>query len=230
MKNQYFDVKFSKETGAITKITPVGDPYEINFIKEGGSFLEPHSYVLTDFSGEEDRTSADYEKNGVRINCRYHFEGERIVCEMVLKNTNSFPVYFDGREGLALSAHINDKYDSSEVCMTNRAHAHIFTGLHSTYINAERMGDFGKNLGIVFTKGSFSSYSQKDVKSNDRGYFSLHVTPFVLKGGEIYEIACEIFTHSGKEEFAEKSENYLSCLRVVSPEGFSFVQGETVSF
>lgn len=230
MKSQYFDVKFSKETGAITKITPVGDPYKINFIKEGGSFLEPHSYILTNFSEEEDQVSADYEKNDVRINCRYHFEGERIVCEMVLKNTNSFPVYFDGREGLVLSAHINDKYDSSEVCMTNRVHAHIFTGLHSTYINAERMGDFGKNLGIVFTKGSFSSYSQKGVKSNDRGYFFLHVTPFVLKGGEIYEIACEIFTHSGKEEFAEKSGNYTSCLRVVSPEGFSFVQGETVSF
>lgn len=230
MRNQYFDVKFSKETGAITMITPISDLYRMNFIKEGGSFLELHSYILTGFSEEKNRVLAEYEKNGIVINCRYNFEGEKIVCEMVLKNTNPFPVYFDGRDELMLSANINDKYDSSEICMTNRAHAHIFTGIHSTYINAERMGDCGKNLGIVFTKGSFSSYSQKKVKSNDRGYFFLHVTPFVLKTSEIYEIACEIFTHDGKKEFAEKSGNYPSCLRVGAPEGFCFVQGKMVSF
>ena len=230
MKNKYFEVEFRKENGAMIRITPVGDPYGMNFIKEGGSFGEPRFYPLTDFAEDEETASARYEKNGCQIQCRYHFEDDRIVCHMTLKNVNRFPVYLDGRARLSLSADINDRYDSSDICVTNRAHAHIFPGLDSAYINGERMGDYGENLGIVFTEGSVSSYSQEQVKSNDRGYFSLNVTPVVLKSQETYEIFYEIFTHTGKKDFLEKRKAYASQLTVNAPEGFTFVQGDTVSF
>ena len=230
MRNKYFEVNFSSENGGITGISPVDDAYGMNFIKEGGSFGEPRSFTMKNFFADVDMAVVNYEKNGVSIQSSYRFEENRVVCDMRLQNTNSFPVYFDERERLVLSANINDRYDSSDICIMNRAHAHIFAGLDSTYINAERMGNSGKSLGIVFTRGSFSSYSQENVKSNDRGYLYLNAEPFELKGGESYGISYEFFTHSGKGDLSEKLRDYTSQLHVISPGGFSFVQGDTIAF
>lgn len=113
MRNKYFEVNFRSENGGITGISPVDDAYGMNFIKEGGSFGELRSFTMKNFFADVDMAVVNYEKNGMSIQCSYRFEENRVVCDMRLQNTNSFPVYFDERDRLVLSANINDRYDSS---------------------------------------------------------------------------------------------------------------------
>jgi hypothetical protein len=71
--------------------------------------------------------------------------------------------YYSEYGNFAIEVPFNDRYTFAEECMTSRCNTHIWCGHTSTYVNALKMGDSDKNLGLVVTEGSFGSYSVRDV-------------------------------------------------------------------
>lgn len=226
MNNSVFNVTFDEKSGGIQKLSFIGDEYGMNFCKDGRTMSVLRGFRSESFEQSEDKATAFSSFLGVAATTRYYFEDDRFVVSTVLNNTNAYPVYF--REGdIVLEMPLNDAYESSEICLRERCHAHIWTGFDHTYLCAERMGNSEYNLGIIFQKGSFSSYSQEECEHCTRGYFSLNASPFVLKAKEKYEIKYTFFAHKGGEDFfvqAKKTDGYIN---VSSDVGYTLNAGET---
>ena len=217
MKNDFFDIKFDKNTGLIYSLKLCGDENDAEFIKEGKGLAElkfgPRScfgdfftFDLENLEEKESRAFAKFrlkrssDENGLTADIRYNLDGEKLKVTLTFKNENDFPFYFkDGDISFYLP--FFDKYDDSETCITKRMHAHLNVCGENSFILLERMGESEFNAGLVFLKGNVSSYSQEEVKSNDRGYFLMNVGAFALSEGEIYEISFVLFPFKDRKDF-----------------------------
>lgn len=225
MKNTVFNVAFDEISGGIQKLSFINDEFGMNFCKSGRSMSVPRGFRQELFEQSENEALSRGTFSGVSATTRYCFENDNIVVDTVLENENAYPVYF--REGdIVLEMPLNDAYESSETCLKERCHAHVWTGLNNTYICAERMGNSEYNLGILFQKGSFSSYTQEECKHCTRGYFSLNASPFVLKAKEKYEIKYTLFAHEGGEDFFAQAKKLDGYVRITSPAGYTLTAGE----
>ena len=124
-----------------------------------------------------------------------------------ITNTGSKP-YFSSLSSIGIRFPLEDRYDSSEVCMKARCNTHIFCGQNVSCICALRMGGAAPHLGMVLTAGSLSGYSverNSDNSSNDRGCFILHPTPMELLPGETATLRWRIFPHDGWANFMDKA-------------------------
>ena len=109
-------------------------------------------------------------------------------------NTTEFDI-FTKLGDISIYTTFNDDYESADVCLSNKCHAHIWCGGTVSYIMGLRMGGEGPHLGLLLTKGSLKSYSvERDLSliSNDRGDFLLHVEPLALAPGEFYIVEWEL--------------------------------------
>ncbi|MDL2301197.1 hypothetical protein LJC58_02460 [Lachnospiraceae bacterium OttesenSCG-928-D06] len=112
---------------------------------------------------------------------------------------------------IAIYAPFSDDYEDSEVCLTNRCHAHVWCGLNVSYILGLRMGGESPHMGLSLLKGSLSSYSiEKDENTgaNARGDIMLHPTGFSLEPGERYELEWVLFWHEGEWDFYRKLKEF----------------------
>jgi hypothetical protein len=142
-------------------------------------------------------------------------------------NETAFPL-FTLTEDIGIYTPFNDNYQESAVCMTNRCHAHLWTGGTSSYVMCLRMGGETPHLGLVLTKGNLAAYSvERDLglQSNDRGDFILHPAPFELAAGESAVLEWELFWHDGKDDFYRRLKAYPSYIEVKA-EHFVFFEGE----
>jgi len=145
-------------------------------------------------------------------------------------NTTEFDI-FTKIGDISIYTTFNDDYESADVCMTNKCHAHIWCGGMVSYIMGLRMGGEGPHLGLLLTKGSLKSYSvERDLSliSNDRGDFLLHVAPLALAPGESYIIEWELFWHEGKEDFYKKLETYPNYLNIKA-ENYTVFENEEIN-
>ncbi len=245
MKNNFFEILFDEKSGGVCKIARSDDKDSANFVRDGeplGVFSvesdreyhfykfmqEKRVFELTGFYEKENSAIATYLTNGIQIETQYTLLGDKFTVKSIITNKNACPVYFN--EGsITLSMPINDRYDSSEICAHGRMNAHIFAGLNSAYINAERMALSDKHLGVVFTEGSIASYSQLGVKSNDRGILLLNLSSFHLNPEEKYTLSYEIFPHEGKDSFKKRLKEYSSYLSVEAS-SLTVKKGDTVDF
>lgn len=143
---------------------------------------------------------------------------EQLDTEIVITNMTDAPV-MTSRTAIGIQLPLEDRYDSSAVCMLNRCHAHVFCGHEISYVCALRMGGAAPHLGLVLTEGSLCGYSiQRDLKriSNDRGCFILHPSPAEILPGDSLRIAWTIFPHEGKEDFFRKVSLYRPFVRVTA--------------
>jgi hypothetical protein len=123
----------------------------------------------------------------------------------------------------------NDDYESADVCMVKKCHAHIWCGGEVSYIMGLRMGGEAPHLGLILTKGSLKSYSvERDLSliSNDRGDFLVHVAPFELAPGESYTIEWELFWHEGKKDFYNQLLTYPNYIHIQAENYTLFEQEE----
>lgn len=100
-------------------------------------------------------------------------EGDCIDTEIRLKNISG-KLYFSDNDSIGIAFPLQDRYESSEVCLTSRCHTHLFCGGEVSYIMALRMGGEAPHLGMVLTEGALAAYSvERDTqkRSNDRGCF-----------------------------------------------------------
>ena len=229
MKNNIFDVKFNCESGGITSLRLVDDTEHMNFCCEGRDLFQIRGFQLESFEESGNKAVAVSCFQNVSATTVYELKEDSITVCTVFKNNNTYPVYYKTGD-VVVETPFHDAYDSSTVCMKERCHAHIWTGLENTYIRCERMGISPCNLGVVFQNGSFSSYRQEEVKPNFRGFFALNISPFVLKSGEEYQIKCVVFKHSGGEDFFEQAKKYDGYMRVQSENGYTFNFGEKIEF
>ncbi len=201
----------------------------MNFCKAGRALFALRDFEVRRFEESEVGAVAVSSYQGVEAATEYAFEDDRLAVSLTLKNTNPYPVYYKNGD-LCLEAPINDAYDSSDVCMKERCHAHIHAGLESSYIRCERMGMSEYNIGLLFSEGSFVSYRQEEVKHCSRGYFSLHTEGFVLPVGGTYRICCTVFIHSGGEDFFLRAREMAGALFVQSERGYTFMLPEKIEF
>lgn len=145
-------------------------------------------------------------------------EGDIVYTDIRFRNTTDKPIFTSLRD-IGIFVPLEDRYDSSQVCMSLRCHSHIFCGGEVSYIMALRMGGRAPHLGMVLTKGSLGGYSvERDTgkMSNDRGCFLLHPSPAVLMPGEEKEICWVLFPHRGREDFFGQASAFAKFIRVES--------------
>lgn len=132
--------------------------------------------------------------------------GDEYVTAIYFTNISKKP-FFTNVESIGIWFPLEDKYDSSDVCISNRCNTHIFCGGNVSYIMALRMGGAAPHLGMVLLEGSLECYSVERSllsQSNDRGAFILHPSPMELEPGEVTCLKWKIFSHGGREDFYKK--------------------------
>jgi hypothetical protein len=150
--------------------------------------------------------------------------GDILTTNIKIHNREEKP-FFTSADTIGIRFPLQDRYDGSQVCATQRCHAHVFCGWNVSYIMALRMGGDGPHLGMALTEGKLGAYSiQRDFKyrSNDRGCFILHPAPMVIAPGETYQLSWVIFTHEGKENFFKKIPLYTKYVHVKADQYVTF--------
>lgn len=228
-----FLVKYNGETGSIQSITNADDPYKMNWIFNAtdsnlkwqrasqdwglgkysvdGKLISWQSPSFKSFA--DNNTILTYNTDLLGVNVKRQPEGIFFVETYSFRNLTSKTINV---ERLSIHTPFNDNYPDAKLSATNRCNAHVWPGMHSSYVNAVRMDGEGPHLGLVFTKGAMSGYSienrdrHKNVPwkysaSNVRGTIVLNVEPFTLKAGEVYTVQWKLFWHTGWEDFYKKA-------------------------
>lgn len=151
-------------------------------------------------------------------------EGDILTTAITFRNSGSKPV-FTTRDTIGIRFPLEDKYESSDICIPCRCNTHIFCGGDVSYILALRMGGEAPHLGMALTEGSLDCYSvERDLekKSNDRGCFILHPSPMELAPGETAQISWKIFPHEGKEDFVGRLKEISRFIQVEADQYVAF--------
>lgn len=201
-----------------------------DFILE--SFAETETGAVSVYRTEQNRIRPQTE-NGVdsfadlTARNEYAFDQNgNLTVKTTIKNVSPWQkFFFEGDLGVNLNFY-DDYYDAA-TCMTSRCTAHIWCGGDSAWVCALKMGESEHNLGLVFTSGAVTSYSQNGCKSNDRGFFMLHPDIKTLRPGEEYVLSYILFSHTGKSDFLRRMTAIPHCLAVTSDQ-FTYFEGETI--
>ena len=246
--NDTFELIFDSYQGTITSMVLADDPHKMNFVGEIGNWGRIHcrnrltsfSYKqhksdlvrqmeLVSFRMTEDRVVSVYSNMALSVTVSRFFNAQGHLCETyTVKNLREFD-YYSEYGNFAIEIPFNDRYTYAEDCMDHRCHTHLWCGHTSTYVNALKMGESEHNLGLTVTRGSFGSYSVREVRTNVRGIFTLNADHFALLPEEEYTIEWEIFPHTGVEDFYKKLETNPSYVKLLA-EHYTVLEGEEICF
>lgn len=165
----------------------------------------------------------------LEVSVSHSRDGDLLKTSIVMKNVSEKLCMIQDNE-VSVSFPLEDRYDSSEICLHKRCHAHVFCGENISYICAMRMGGEAPHLGMVLTKGSLSGYSierDENRMSNDRGCFLLHPSPVELQPGDEEQIEWMIFPHQGWDDFYAQIPRYRRFVDV-SAKKYVLLPGETI--
>lgn len=219
--------------------------HNLKFYPDGKDFNDgvPRDFILDRFEENETGAVAVYhtEQNQTRprtaetaesfaeltARTEYSFdESGFLFVKTAIKNVSRWQKFF--LEGdLGVNFNFYDDYYDAATCMTSRCTAHLWCGEDSSWVCALKMGESDKNLGLVFTRGGATSYSQYGCKSNDRGYFTANLNIKTLRPGEEYVFAYVLFPHAGKADFMRKIASFPHCAAITS-DNFTYFTGERV--
>lgn len=147
----------------------------------------------------------------------------------VFTNENPFEVFVLNHD-IGIYTTFPDNYKSSEICMRERSHVHVWCGKNTSYIYALRMGGTAPHLGLVLTKGSLSGYSiERNLAriSNDRGSIIVHPEGFCLRPGECYCLQWELMWFDMVEEFFRKMSCHDQVIQI-NVNKYLFFEGESM--
>ena len=241
IKNDLFTVKFDESKGGISQIILNADIHSMNFVKNYHNLNtimvtrrihgnSPIPMKLESFNEGKANAKAQWRLDNLRVDSEYSFTDEgNIKVTNIFRNESGADMIFDrGEWGIKMP--FADEYPGAKKCMTNRCHAHIWCGLSgSSYVCCLKMGLEKDNIGLCVTEGGFEAYSQMDTKTNDRGWFLLHLDVKSLAPNEEYKLSYEIFPCESKEDFIEKCKKYDNFINVI-PNSLSVFQGEKIQF
>lgn len=207
----------------INEIIFQGDKYEMNWLRDDYTYGKV--FLPEDLSVES----------------THEWQDGILTSTFIIKNVSEKP-YFTSLNSIGIQLPLQDKYGSSEICISRRCHVHLYCGEDVSYVYALRMGGEAPHLGLIVTEGKFGNYSieRKQGKlgdekgylvlhassleghhslaklSNDRGCFILHPSPIELQPGEETVIAWKIFAHEGEEDFYKKAGELTRFVKVAA--------------
>ena len=220
-----FKVEYSRENGGLKSLVICGDKYEMNWVEGEKTFGIPNIVIQPQFNRFEgvvpesvdidgENSRAVYSNPFVRVEVLRN-NAERYTEKYIITNISANEIFFPtDRTGIDMP--FNDNYEDAETCLTKRCNTHIWCGENSSYVMALRMGASEMNVGMCITKGGISGYTQTTppYAKNDRGDFTLGLTPFSLLPGESYEFAHEMFVFSDREDFYAKAREFENFIDV----------------
>ncbi len=228
MKQDIFNIKWNKKLGGIVGLTLSSDPDKMNFVKKGRALGTLRGFQSTGFQRTKEGAVCFSENEYVKATTTFALAEDCLKITHVIRNEGE-PVYF--QEGdLSVETPLNDRYENSATCIKSRCHAHIFAGEDCSYIDAERMGGGEYNLGLLFTQGKITSYSQEEAWHSNRGFFLMNVEPITLLQGESYQISYALFSHKGGEDFAARAARFGEFFKVQAPDGYTIERGKAARF
>ena len=240
MKNELFQIEFDSQSGGISSLILNSDVHRMNFVKESYHLNQPkivrraHTLSITDlklvsFHENLNTASARYKATGMELSTQYSFTKEGCLRVTNRLRSTADQEWFLQKGEFGMLMPFADEYPNAKECMTNRCHTHIWTGLEgASYICCLKMGNERDNLGVLVTKGGWESYSQLDVKSNNRGVFLLHPDLKILAPKEEYILEYEIFPCTGVLDFKEKCRAYENYVEVSARQYTLFLGEELV--
>ncbi|BCS29682.1 uncharacterized protein APUU_71252S [Aspergillus puulaauensis] len=183
---------------------PLGSRWGLGFADLGPDFLHRFYWRDPQISANTSRAShaVSYTAGSLRLDVdRYLSEEDGSFTErytFVNKGNESLNLAEAKSHAIAVYTPFNDHYTNTSDAIRNRAHAHVWAnGGANAWVKMDQMGGFGRNLGLVLTKGSLAGYSieSRDIvtMSNTRGVFLLHPTIPTLQPGESASIEWTLF-------------------------------------
>lgn len=246
MKSRLFDVEIDPKTGYVSAIRDPGDEQRMNWCAgEAGAWGRAHFDRFADYpaatrytavplalhtlSQDESHCEALYEGGNLQMRVQRSFaENGNLQERVTVKNLSDVPMMLDA-EHFGLEFPFPDSYTYAAECLRTHCHTHIWPGGEGAWINAVRMGPFGKSLGLALIEGAFDRYSQMGCHSNERGLFVLSPAGVILKSDEEYSWAWEMFWHEGTPDFEDQLLRFNNQV-VVHAEHFTVFEGETIRF
>ena len=210
MKNRWFSVEPAPENGGLKSLVLNNDPASMNWIEGIGTWGVPLDFRFLGMEKRGNTLLSRYQLDTLELEVTHTMEEELLRERFTFRNTGTFDLYFQ-RGGISLYATFNDSYESADVCIAERCHAHLWCGGENSYVHATKMSPFHTELALILTEGALDAYSVRRIEqksSNDRGDFLLHPVPTVIEPGETRRIVWELFAFP-EDRFEETLlENY----------------------
>lgn len=231
-----FSVSYNEKTGAVSSIINPTDKYKMNWVFASGDSnltwqksyqdwgLGKYNVDELGIKGELWNKPVEQLMAGKKSVLLYKTKCLDVKVERQPVGQDYVETYmFINTTGKKLSvnsldiyAPFNDNYPDARTSATNRCNAHVWSGMHSSYVNAIRMDGEAPLLGLVLTQGAMQSYSldgrgyHKDVPaqysaSNVRGVITFNIEPFVLEANGTYTVQWKLFWHNGWDDFYKKA-------------------------
>ena len=209
------------QTGGMTNLCVVADPYGMNFVHQANGKDFPSSlgpgFRWGLGSVKVDGRPCAWERpvkvEGGRMIYRPADELE-VRVERRLDGCDLVERYeFANVSGRTLSLSeidvyttFNDNYKPRVELRTRRCHAHVWAGEDAGWVAAMRIGGRAPHLGLMATEGRIAAYElkERDLKkggSDTRGVICLSPPDTVLKPGEATAVGWRIFVHDGWDGF-----------------------------
>lgn len=203
--------------------------YEIN---EDGYLIslihKNDSYKMNWLNGKEDWGKVEA-PDTLTIRADRRFTDQGMLRESyTFSNETEFDV-FTRKNEIGIYTTFPDDYKSSDICMKERCHAHVWCGKNTAYIYGLRMGGEAPHLGMIINQGSIDGYSVKrnlHEISNDRGSIILHPDKFHLKPGEKITIIWDLVWFQNKEDFYRILGSYPNTVLVKADHPVAFQNEE----
>ena len=233
-----FEITYDEASGGISSICICGDRHKMNwcesqtavwgvpFYNAPVAFNREDPLHLVSFNYNE----SIYENALSRVRVIRSFNDKGNLCESyTFENIASHKIFL-GEGEFGVYTPFNDNYESAAYCLTNKCHTHINCSAGSSWVCALRMGDEGKNVGLILTEGSLSCYRQSlpPYAKNDRGDFILCASPFSLDPGEKATLSWELVLHKGKDDFLSILSEYDNQI-VITIDNETVFDGEMLS-
>lgn len=228
-----FQIGMNQHTGAINRISHPADENRMNWIFSStpadsvkwqqpwqdwgmGQFQldEPGATIVkwdipVQKNISDNKATLLYKTDYLNVLVNRYAEGHQYVETYTFTNHTNRPISI---KKLSIFTPFNDNYPDARICATNRCNAHIWAGMHASYVNALRMNGTGPHLGLVLTKGALQGYAIENRSpangwSNSRGTMALETEAVVLKPGQTYVLQWKMFWHTGWGDFFVKAKN-----------------------
>ena len=183
MKNRLFEIEIDPKTGCMAALYDPGDAYRMNWCAGEGAWgridcrrfadyparalFEDVPMALKAFEQDEAHCRAEYAGGTLcALVERFFAENGNLRERVTATNTSDVPVVLDA-DNFGVEFPFPDSYTYAAECLRTHCHTHIWCGGEGAWINAVRMGPFGKSLGLALVRGAFLIYDN----TTERTYF-----------------------------------------------------------